>query len=328
MATEVAENTRVKAADRLDGMDVYDMLNLQGDGFIHQVVLARTLHVFDQSVFSQVVVQEILDILAAVVPDQTDGRVPLQAFVDFIAGKLLLPSMAPFSARSGSSKSGQKTPVNEREFLGNSVDAYTDKMVADIKGFHDIVKPEEMVEAAGTSAEEIAALRAQLKAAARQYVIEAQRRIICPLWDEFDKDGLGVLDPSECTALVSAYLHAMAAKASEIIRGSIELGIELSLIISLKDVKNEETRQQMKDHAQVQVEAIHKNVAPLVQQLLDKMAVEDPHTIAGELLASLDYNVDGLVTRDEFETRFVESMQYVLGPEGLMDKLQAKNKLR
>lgn len=327
MATEVAENTRVKAAERLDGMDVYDMLNLQGDGFIHQVVLARTLYIFDQSVFSQVAVQEIIDILAAIVPDQTDGRVPLQAFVDFIAGKLLLPGKAPLSARSGSSKSGQKTP-DEKEFLGNSVDAYTDKMVADIQGFHDFVKPEEMVEAAGTSAEEIAALRAQLKAAARQYVIEAQQRTIRPLWDEFDKDGRGVLSPSECTPLVAAYLHAMAAMASEIIRGSIELGIELSLIISLKDVKNEESRQQMKDHATVQVEAIHKNVAPLVQQLLDKMAVEDPHTIAGELLASLDYNPDGLVTRDEFETRFVESMQYVLGPEGLMDKLQAKNKLR
>lgn len=327
-AVVAAEGTRVKAAERLDGMDVYGMLDLQGDGFIHQVVLARTLHIFDKSVFSQTAVQEIIDILAAVVPDQADGRVPLQAFLDFVAGRLLPPpSRGPSTARSGS-RSGEKTPEEKREFLGNSVDAYTDSLVADIKGFHEVVKPEQLVEAAGTSPEEIAALRAQLKAAARQYVIEAQRRNICPLWDEFDKDGNGVLEPHECTALVAAYLHAMAAKASEIIRGSIELGIELSLIISLKDVRDENTRLQMKTHAELQVEAIHKNVAPLVQQLLDKMAVEDPHTIAGELLASLDYNVDGKVTRDEFETRFVESMQYVLGPEGLMDKLQAKNKLR
>lgn len=319
----VTESTRAKAAERLDGMDVYDMLNLQGDGYIHQVVLARTLHIFDQSVFSQAAVQEIIDILATVVPDQTDGRVPLQAFVDYVAGRLLLPTL---TARSGSTKSGEKTPTQEREFLGNSVDAYENSLVADIKGFHEVVKPEEMVDAAGTSPEEIAQLRTELKAAARQYVIGAQRVNIGPLGDEFDKGG--VLDPTDCTALVAAYLHAMAGKASEIIRGSIELGIELSLIISLKNVKNEETRAQMKQHAELQVEAIHKNVAPLVQQLLEKMAVEDPHTIAGELLASLDYNADGMVTRDEFETRFVESMQYVLGPEGLMDKLQAKNKLR
>lgn len=315
----MTEAVRVQAAARLDGMDIYNMLDLQGDGFIHQVVLARTLHIFDQSVFSQLAVQEIIDVLATVVPDREDGRVPLAAFVDHLAGRLKLPSRAS-SARS------EMTP--RADFLGNSVDAYGDFLVADIRGFHEVVNPEAMVEAAGTSQHEIDALRAQLKAHARQYVIEAQRRQICPLWDQFDREGRGVLHPSACTPLVAAYLHAMAQKASEIIRGSIELGIELSLIISLKDVRSEETRQQMKAHAQLQVEAIHANVAPLVQQLLDKMALEDPHTIAGELLASLDFDGNGKVTRDEFETRFVESMQYVLGPEGLMDKLQAKNKLR
>lgn len=316
----MTESVRAQAAARLDGMDVYGMLDLQGDGFIHQVVLARTLHIFDQAIFSQAAVQEIIDILATVVPDRTDGRVPLQAYVDYLAGRLK-PSAPP--SRASSARSAEKA-----EFLGNSVDAYTDSLVADIKSFNEIVKPEALVEGAGTSAEEMDALRAQLKAAARQYVIDAQRRNIRPLWDEFDRDGNGFLDPFECTALVSAYLHSMARKASEIIRGSIELGIELSLIISMKDVKDEDTRQQMRTHALLQVEAIHANVAPLVQKLLDKMAVEDPHTIAGELLASLDFDQDGNVTRDEFETRFVESMQYVLGPEGLMDKLQAKNKLR
>lgn len=315
----VQQSVRSKSAARLEGMDVYSLLDLKTDGFIHQVVLARSLHIFDQAIFSQPAVQEIIDVLASTVPDRQDGRVPLQGLLDFIAGKL-----TPASARSELSE----PLVKEHEFLGNSVEAYTDSLVADIRGFHEVVKPEKLVADSGTSPEELAALRAQLKAHARQYVIDAQRRNICPLWDEFDKDGNGVLDPRECTALVAAYLHAMARKASEIIRGSIELGIELSLIISLKDVKDEDTIEQMKKHAALQVEAIHANVAPLVQQLLEKMAFEDPHTIAGELLASLDYDNDGKVTRDEFETRFVESMQYVLGPEGLMDKLQAKNKLR
>merc|ERR1712080_767875 len=130
--------------------------------------------------------------------------------------------------------------------------------------------------------------------------------------EEFDRDGNGVLDPTECTALVRAYLHSMARKSSEIIRGSIELGIELSLIISEKTVKDEATRENMRKHARLQVEAIHANVAPLVQQMLDKMADEDPHTIAGELLASLDFDRDGKVTRNVFEQQFVESMQYVL----------------
>jgi len=287
------------------------------------VVLARTLHIFDQGVFTQTAVQEIIDTLSAVVPDRTDGRVPLQALLDHLAGRLNIPSRGPSSARS----SGAKTPPGN-QFLGNSVDAYENSLIAGIKGFHEVVNPSALVEASGSSQDEIDELRRQLKAHAREYVIDAQRRIICPLWDLFDRLGAGVLDPAECTGLVAAYLQAMADKASEIIRGSIELGIELSLIISLKDVRDENTRQQMSAHAKLQVEAIHANVAPLVQQLLGKMAVEDPHTIAGELLASLDFDSDGKVTRNEFEQRFVESMQYVLGPEGLMDKLQNKNKLR
>lgn len=373
-------SSRRQAAARLEGMDVYGMLDLNGDGLIHQVVLARSLHIFDQSIFTQPVVQEILDSLVAKVPDRVDGRVPLEALVEHLAQtssarsppvEPLAQKSRPFeplaqrstpaaplaqkptpveslaqpkSARSQKSdksarsqslpRSGERTPQSgERtptvaEEISNSVDAYTDSLVCDIRGFKEVVNPEALVEAAGTSPSEIAELRAQLKAHAKQYVIDAQRRNICPLWDEFDKDGNGVLDPTECTALVGAYLHSMARKASEIIRGSVELGIELSLIISEKTVKDEATRQQMKTHARLQVEAIHANVAPLVQQMLDTMADEDPHTIAGELLTTIDLNRDGKVTRDEFEQRFVESMQYVLGPEGLMDKLAERNALR
>jgi len=379
-------SARQQAANRFEGMDLYSMLDLQGDGYIHQVVLARTLHIFDQSVFTQPICQDILDSLVATVPDRTDGRVPLISLIDHLsqpsaiasarsnplsgARTPLLPSGArtpllasgartpllasgertplasgartPLLAsgertplesgggtplRSGTpSASGSRTPSKTQEF-SNSVEAYTDSLVCDIRGFHEVVKPEAIADATGTSPEEIAELRSQLKAHAKQYVIDAQRRNICPLWDDFDKDGNGCLDPTECTALVAAYLHAMARKASEIIRGSIELGIELSLIISEKTVKDETTRNQMRKHARLQVEAIHANVAPLVQQMLDKMADEDPHTIAGELLGSLDFDCNGNVTRDEFETSFVESMQYVLGPEGLMDKLQRVNSL-
>lgn len=311
---------RRQAAQRLEGMNFSKMLDLNGDGLIHQVVLARSLHIFDQSVFTQPVVQEILDQLVDMTPDRTDGRVPLWAFSEYLAN-----ITKPASARS--LRSGSRTPSKTEEY-NEAVENYTNSLVCDIRGFNEVVDAEAMVDAAGTSPEEIAELRAQLKAHAKQYVIEAQRRNICPLWDQFDRDGNGVLEPCECTALVAAYLHAMARKASDIIRGSIELGIELSLIISLKQVKNEDTREQMRTHARLQIEAIHANVAPLVQQLLDKMANEDPHTIAGELLQSLDFDKDGKVTRNEFETRFVESMQYVLGPEGLMDKLQAKNSLK
>lgn len=350
-------SARRQATARLEEMDFCKMMDTKGDGLIHSVVLARTLHIFDQNVFTTPVVQEILDSLARDVPVRADGKIPLQSFKYHLEQTTRLStarsmesgqgvrlstarsiesgqgSVGQGSFRSAKSmdqgsvgQSGERTPTMAEEF-GNSIDAYTDSLVCDIRGFNEVVKPEALVDAAGTSPEEIAELRAMLKAHAKKYVIDAQLRLICPLWEQFDRNGSGTLEPNDCTGLVAAYLHAMARKASEIIRGSIELGIELSLIISEKTVMDEGVRQQMRQHARLQVEAIHANVAPLVQQMLDKMADEDPHTIAGELLATLDFDGSG-VTRNEFEQRFVESMQYVLGPEGLMDKLQRVNSLK
>jgi len=328
-------SARRQASARLEEMDFCKMMDTKGDGLIHSVVLARTLHIFDQNVFTQPVVQEILDSLAREDPVRADGKIPLQAFKGHLEQATRLStarsmesakSMDQGSVLGSVGQSGERTPTMAEEF-GNSIDAYTDSLVCDIRGFNEVVKPEALVDAAGTSPEEIAELRAMLKAHAKKYVIDAQLRLICPLWEQFDRNGSGTLEPNDCTGLVAAYLHAMARKASEIIRGSIELGIELSLIISEKTVLDEGVRQQMRQHARLQVEAIHANVAPLVQQMLDKMADEDPHTIAGELLATLDFDGNG-VTRNEFEQRFVESMQYVLGPEGLMDKLQRVNSLK
>jgi len=316
-------SSRRQAAMRLEGMNFCKQMDLQDDGYIHPLVLARTLHIFDKNVFTQDFIKEIVEELEA--DGRPDGKVPLIALAEYLAQITRAPSTARTNRSSGI-PSGSRTP-SKTDMINASVEAYTNHLVSDIRGFHEVVNSEALVDAAGSSPEEIAELRAQLKAHAKLFVIDAQLKIIRPLWDLFDRDGCGVLEPCECTGLVAAYLHAMARQSSDIIRGSIELGIELSLIISLKEVKDETTREQMRTHARLQIEAIHANVAPLVQTLLDKMASEDPHTIAGELLQSLDL-VDGKVTRNEFEQRFVESMQYVLGPEGLMDKLQAKNSLR
>lgn len=318
-----AEST-LQAAARLQGMDICKVLNLDSTGIIHQVVLARSLHIFDQAIFTPTVCQELVDILASMCPDRTDGRVPLQTFVDLL-GHPEVERMLKKQVAADERRYGRK-PSRTGEYEG-ALEAYSDSLVCDIRGFKEVVNTEALANAAGTSPQEIEQLRATLRMKAKEYVIDAQRRHICPLWELFDKDGNGVLDPKECTNLVAAYLRTMSHKASEVIRGSIELGIELSIIVTEKTVKDEVVRQKMRDHAKLQVEAIHANVAPMVEQMMAKMAQEDAAQIAGELLASLDLNKDGKVTRNEFEIRFVDSMQYVLGPEGLMDKLQKVNSL-
>jgi len=307
----------LQAASRLEGMDVYKTFDLDRCGMVHQVVLARSLHIFDQSVFTPEVVQELVDILDELHPGRLDGLVTLQSFIQLLA-------QPDQPVRRKRSRVSRRRPT---EMLADALEAYTDSLVADIRGFRDVVKPEAMVEAAGSTPEEIAALKAMLKERARHYVLDAQRKNIAPLWDMFDSNGNGVLEPSECSDLVAAYLKTMAAKATEVIRGSVELALELSIIVSDKAIQDDGVREKMRAHAKLQVEAITASVGPLVTKMFTELGNEDPKSVTEDLLTSLDLNKDGKVSRHEFESAFVESMQYVLGPEGLMDKLHRVNSL-
>jgi Ca2+-binding EF-hand superfamily protein len=298
-------------------MNIHKIFDLDKCGMVHQVVLARSLHIFDQAVFTPEIVQELVDILDEMHPGRLDGLVTLQSFVE-----LLAQPDQPVRRKRPKLLRRRST-----EMLVDALEAYTDSLVADIRGFRDVVKPEAMVDAAGTSPEELAALKASLKEKAKDYVLDAQRKNIVPLWEHFDVNGNGVLDPTECSALVAAYLKTMAGKATDVIRGSVELAAELSILVSEKAIKDDAVKERMRHHAKLQVEAITASVGPLVTKMFTELGNEDPHSVTEDLLSSLDLDKNGKVTRQEFESAFVESMQYVLGPEGLMDKLHKVNSL-
>mmetsp|Transcript_89943 Transcript_89943/g.142117 ORF Transcript_89943/g.142117 Transcript_89943/m.142117 type:complete len:338 (+) Transcript_89943:95-1108(+) len=314
------ENTStaiLQAASRLEGMDVFEIFNLDRCGLVHQVVLARSLHIFDQAVFTPDIVQEIVDILDELHPGRLDGLITLQSFVDLLAR----PDQ-PVRRKRPKALRRKST-----EMLVDALEEYTESLVSDIRGFREVVKPEAMVEAAGSSPEDIAALRVALKEKAKKYVLEAQRVNIGPLWDQFDRNGNGVLEPSECSALVAAYLKTMAGKATDVIRGSVELAVELSVLVAEKQIKDPAVREKMRAHAKLEVEAITASVGPLVAKMFIELGNEDPKSVTDDLLSSLDVDKNGKVTRQEFESAFVVSMQHVLGPEGLMDKLHRVNSL-
>jgi len=291
------------AAARLEGMDLFAALDLDGSGLIHKVVLSRSLVIFDEKVFTEDALKELFDALIV----SGDDRVSL------VSLSKLLNCPLPKAKQSRS------------EQVADAIHTYTNSLVVDIRGFREVVDPESMINAAGDSPEEMAKLREDLKKKAKQFVLESQRRNIIPLWDRFDPHGTGVLDPSECNNLVIAYLQVMAEKCPQVISSSIELGIELMILVSQKTIKDEKSRALMRQHSKAQVEAIQAKVVPPVQQMLRAMAREDPSAITRELLGKMDLNADGQVTREEFERRFVDSLQDVLGPEGLMDKLRRDN---
>jgi len=297
-------------AARLEGMDLHAALDLDGSGTIHKVVLTRSLRIFDEKVFTEEALHELFTSLAV----SRDGRVSLQALTQLLAEP----------TTSGGVLS---SPQSRTEQVIDAIHAYTNSLVGDIRGFREVVDPEAIINAAGDSPEEMTRLREDLKKKAKQFVLESQRRNIIPLWDQFDPLGTGVLDPEECNNLVAAYLKVMAEKCPQVISNSIELGIELSIMVSQKTIQDERSRAIMRQHAKTQVEAIQAKVVPPVQQMLRTMAQEDPSAITRELLGRMDLNKDGQVTREEFERRFVDSMQDVLGPDGLMDKIRRVNSL-
>lgn len=245
----------------------------------------------------------------------------LESFLEYLFGA----RQQPASSAQKKKAARMRTSLRICEGSISSLDTYMDGLVVDVKGFHEMVSPRAIVQASGDSPEEMAQLKEDLKQKAKDYVLAAQKKNIRPLWDQFDKDGNGVLSPLECRDLVAAYLKSLVPKSDEIVKGSIEIGIELSVALIEKRVKDPKVMEQIRAHSKKQAEVIVKQVAPRVKEMLQKTAAEDPGPIADELLETLDLNKDGQVTRDEFEERFAEAMHHVLGPERMVEKVQSVN---
>eukprot|EP00928_Gymnodinium_smaydae_P094675 TRINITY_DN798_c0_g2_i2.p1 TRINITY_DN798_c0_g2~~TRINITY_DN798_c0_g2_i2.p1 ORF type:complete len:328 (-),score=78.36 TRINITY_DN798_c0_g2_i2:392-1375(-) len=306
-----------RALARLAGLNVQWALDVAGNGTIDPVVLARSLKRFDSTVFDDESVGALLEVLGGGNANGEGSGAPVrvQQLSDMIASAPTatprLTPRAPLVPRS---------PACSRHAA--VLEDYMDGLVCDLDDFRASVHPEDIVAAAGDSPEELEALKNRLKEKAKQFMLDTQRKNISPVWDAFDRDRDGALSLDECSRLVQAYLKAFGPKAGEAVRSAVELGVELNAILFEKRVSDPVRRRKFRELAARQVDAVHAKVAPLVQETLQRIAGEDPSVIATELLADLDANHDGKVTREEFEERFHEAMQQVLGPERLMDKLQ------
>merc|ERR1711976_26259 len=169
---------------------------------------------------------------------------------------------------------------------------------------------------------EIQALRLQLQEKAKAYVLDAQQKNIRPVWEAFDRNRDGSLSKEECCQLVKAYLKALAPKIGEMVRGTMEIGAELQVLMYEKRVTDAASRQQVRAQVKKQVDTVYPKVEEVARETLEKMATEDPGTIALELLDDLDTDKDGKVTQEEFESRFVEAIQQPLGPDRMMERYE------
>eukprot|EP00747_Dinoflagellata_sp_TGD_P166664 gnl/TRDRNA2_/TRDRNA2_189805_c0_seq1.p1 gnl/TRDRNA2_/TRDRNA2_189805_c0~~gnl/TRDRNA2_/TRDRNA2_189805_c0_seq1.p1 ORF type:complete len:306 (-),score=67.66 gnl/TRDRNA2_/TRDRNA2_189805_c0_seq1:101-1018(-) len=299
---------RRATADRLDGINLLEVLDIDGTGTINRKVLARTLRRFDENVFTEETVAELMEVIGG-----EDGDLVQLSDLRDILGRPATSSGRP----------ARPCPSPKAHQRGMALDSFMDAMICDVSEFRQCVETPMARAANGASSpQELLAIKLELKQRAKDHMQKAQRSSIRPLWDEFDKDQNGVLTADECRSLVSAYLQALVPKSDDMVRGSIELGMELSVLLSEQKCEDAKAKEELRAQAKKRVDALCARVAPVVQETLSKMVAEDPGTIAAELLADLDLNKDGKVTRDEFEQRFVEAMHQVMGPERMVDKLQ------
>lgn len=324
---------RDDALARLAGMDLAKVLSIDGSGMIDGVVLERALRKFDSAVFNERAIEDLLKSFRTTVDGAEFVRigalnenVVTAAAAEAASKPPGLPPVYPRGSASVCSSPGHKQ-LKSTQLHCECLDQYMDGLIGDIKGFREVMDPGLLANVATCTPAELETLKDNLRQKAKEHMFEAQRKNISPIWDEFDKEGKGYMTITECARLVKAYLVAMAPKASDIIRGSIELGIELSVLVFEARVRDPHARAQMRRHSQVQVDLIHEKIIPIVMEALEKMMNDDPEEIARELLSDLDLNKDGKVTREEFESRFVEAMQHVLGPERMMQKLPRVNEV-
>jgi len=168
-------------------------------------------------------------------------------------------------------------------------------------------------------------------------IVESQKANVASMWEEFDKNGDGVLDKDENRKLVGTYLRAMQKNFPEIVKFSTDLmvtkiidesialmraamaaqnmqgGMIESLINSAMANKEKELKQQ---HAMMGLVMRDK-----VEESCKKL-VEDADKIADELLVEMDLDHDGKVVRSEFESCFSEVMTQVFSPEAIANKVQ------
>jgi Ca2+-binding EF-hand superfamily protein len=328
----VAMSLKDKALARLSGLNIVYAFDVEGKGCVDPLVFARSLKRFDGDVFTDESVAALLEAIGT-----PEGGVQLQQFANLVSaaaervqGKKPQPRgppegmrlSTPLLSRSPSRPSSSLVPRSPSCSRHAAVlEDFMDGLICDVDDFRDAVNPEALAEAAGDSPEELEELKKGLTEKAKQFMVDAQRKNIRPIWKAFDRNKDGFLYKEDCTKLVAAYLKVLVPKTAEIVRSTIELGVELSVVMFEKKITDPDARKQMRTQAKRQVDAVCGVVAPLVQETLEKMAAEDPKAIAMELLQDLDADKDGKVTQAEFEERFVEAMQQVLGPDRLMDRL-------
>lgn len=304
------------------GHDRIDVFDIDGGGLISVVVLERSLMQFDGDVFTEDTLSELLGAVPHGPGPHGDEAVSIKAFADLV----------------GSGEPPRRQRPRSAELRARPMHACMDGLEFDVRGFREALALDPTSLSGGAlasgadqggpgssdqdSEHELSLVKEDLKMRAKEYVLDVQRRSLLPLWEAAACNRAGALALADCEQLVAAYLRELAPRSAELVRATVELGIELSVLLFERRNQDPAARGRVRAQAKLQADALVGRVAPLVREMLETMQEEDPRMLAADLMECLGSDSNGTVTREAFEAHFVEAMKYVLGPERMVERLQ------
>jgi Ca2+-binding EF-hand superfamily protein len=164
---------------------------------------------------------------------------------------------------------------------------------------------------------DVQAVIENLKAEQKEKTAIAQRENVAALWEEYDRDKNGVLQPQELEKLLHdlwlVEKKNLSVTTSAIMEQSMKMGLEVALNIAKAQGATPQELQET-EGAMAMMSGLMKIQIPIMEKAsLEMMQRRDANLAVDvqQMLANMDVNHDGVVTRDEFELKFLEAYQKV-----------------
>ena len=129
------------------------------------------------------------------------------------------------------------------------------------------------------------------------------------LWADFDADGSGVLDPSECGKFLSAFLTAAKEASSEQLSSGIKEQVcsavnqLVGLLLQMAGLENEEEVKTIQEQVSAMLAELLDLIVPLIQEAIAGLydsILKDKDAVVPAFVAALDLDNDGRVEKEEF----------------------------
>lgn len=220
---------------------------------------------------------------------------------------------------AGAGGGGRGTPETD----GSGSDAFDELFKRELQAVRDRVKMMDLDKMVEAGRKVLASGDRSGLEAMQQEAIDkstaANREQLLKLWDVYDADHNGELSKQENRKLAAAYFKASRKWLPQLLVDTMESACAIGLRMAAS-MSGEEVSEGMKADVQAGVESMRPRIEAVTLQMLDSVDVDQ---FADAALREMDTDHDGKVTRDEFASQFINTMNKLFNPEQLLNSIKA-----